>query len=154
MSAIQQKWSPNHMTQWPSFKASMGIKGIYSLLTGKVFLMKTKNLPFHILESWFKCYKNRNSTSNFLQTNQGGELAGSQRLQEMALQHVYTVETTSADSSHQNRLAKFPHCCAAESVRALLHNANLPNKYWPYALVHWVYLSNIMNYGTTDVTSY
>ena len=62
-----------------------------------VFLSKDKNPPLHILDAWFKRNKNTKSTNNVLQTDQGSQLAGSDKLWELALFHGYTIKTTGSE---------------------------------------------------------
>ncbi len=51
-------------------------------------------------------------------------------------------------------MAERPHRHAGETVRQLLHNADLPPSYWPYALVHWALLWNLTAHRTIEITPY
>ena len=64
------------------------------------------------------------------------------------------VETTGKDSSSQIGLAESPHRRAGEAVRALLHNAALPLKYWPYALLWWALIWNMTYHRSIDHVPY
>ena len=68
-----------------------------------VFLMKSKEPPFGIIDTFIKCFGYLNSGS--VHSDQGGKLARSVAFSDMLLRkHTYVVEPTSANS--QNRAVK------------------------------------------------
>ena len=97
----------------------------------------------HGLNGYGKNAEEQTVPSCIAHTDIGGELAGSHAFKEVCRKGGYLVETTGTDASAQNGILEAPHRQAAETVRALLHNANLPQSYWPYALIQWALLWNI-----------
>ena len=58
-----------------------------------------------------------------------GELAGLSDFWIMVLKHGYIVEPTSADSTFQNGLAKYPHHTLVQLMRCILSDAGLVSSY-------------------------
>ena len=56
----------------------------------------------------------------------------------------YEVEVTAPNSSSE---IERPHRAIADGVRAMLFSAGLEPKYWPYALRHFVLISNCLPHG-------
>ena len=130
-----------------------------------VFLSKDKEPPIHIMELWFtqhgcngllqsKLPPDKRISGCVVRTDLGGELAGSQDFKDVCARAGYMVETTGKDSSSQIGLAESPHRRAGEAVRALLHNASLPLKYWPYALLWWALIWNMTYHRSVDHIPY
>jgi hypothetical protein len=119
-----------------------------------VFLTKDKSPPLEIMTSWFREFGNKRSTNNILRTDNGGELAGHEGFRKLCAANNYMVQSTAADASYQIGMVERPHRHAGEVVRKLLHNANLPARYWPYALLHWALLWNITSHRQIETTPY
>ena len=59
----------------------------------------------------------------------------------------YEVEVTAPNSSSEIGQAERPHRTIADGVRTMLFSAGLEPKYWPYALRHFVLISNCLPHG-------
>ncbi len=59
---------------------------------------------------------------------------------------------TAPDAPHQNGLAEWPNQTLANLTRCVLHTASLGSEYWPFALIHSVYLKNRLPHQTTKQT--
>ena len=58
--------------------------------------------------------------------------------------HRYEVHPTGTDSSHQNGPVERAHCVIGDHVCAMLIDANLGIKFWPYAFFHYLRIQNAM----------
>ena len=77
-----------------------------------------------------------------IRTDNGGELAKSQGIQETIFNHGYNLETTAPGTSNQNGLAERTNKTLKERVRCLLYTASLGAEFWADALLHAVWLYN------------
>jgi hypothetical protein len=120
-----------------------------------VFLTKSKAPPLDIVRLFFRMFGQDRTLGGFIRCDQGGELARSHALIDMALtEFSYKVEPTGADSPSQNGQAKKWNNVFAVTTRALLYGAALETKYWSVALLHAVYLHNCRVHSRTGVTPF
>jgi hypothetical protein len=119
-----------------------------------VFLTKTKSPPINLLEKFLKEHGNKNTTHKTIRTDQGGELWASQQFRQLALEADYLIEPTGSGAPFQNGLAERPNQTLGTMVRCLLHAANLGPEYWPFALLHAVYLKNRLPHRAINDTPY
>ena len=100
-----------------------------------------KSSPISIVESFLERYGNK-SRNHFIFTDNRGELVGSHAFQQIICKYNYVLETTRADSSHQNGILERGHRTLANMVRTMLHGADLGPEYWTYTISDDVYLRN------------
>ena len=118
-----------------------------------MFLTATKDPPVDLIDVFLQRFGHSNGGS--ICSDQGGELAGLQALQDMVLRkHSYVFEPTGADSPSQNGGAESYNENLAVRTRTLLYGAGLSAKYWSSALVHAVYLHNHLVHSATKCTPF
>ena len=66
----------------------------------------------------------------------------------------FTLEMTGSDASAQNGMAERPDKHLGNMIRCLLHTADLGPEYWSYALLHAVYMKNILSHSHIKKTSF
>jgi hypothetical protein len=92
-----------------------------------VFLTNSKDPPLNIIDQFLWKFEHKDGAS--IQTDQGGELAGSSASADMVLQnHSYLFEPTVVDSPSQNGAAKNYNNKLAVWTCTLLYGAWLPTK--------------------------
>jgi len=120
-----------------------------------VFLTKSKAPTLDILHLFHRTFGRDRNLSGYIRCDQGGELARSHALIDMALtEFSHKVEPTVADSLSQNGQAEKWNDVFAVTTRALLYGAALEPKYWSAALLHAVYLHNRRVHSRTGVTPF
>jgi hypothetical protein len=120
-----------------------------------VFLTKSKAPPLDIVRLFLRTFGQDWTLGGFIRCNQGGKLARSHALIDMALTEFgYKVESTGADSPSQNGQAEKWNDVFAVTTRALLYGVALEPKYWSVALLHAVYLHNRCVYSHTGITPF
>jgi hypothetical protein len=120
-----------------------------------VFLTKSKAPPLDILRLFLHTFGCNQDLGGYIRCDQGGELARSHALIDMALvEFGYKVEPMGADSLSQNGQAEKWNDVFAITTRALLYGAALEPKYWSVALLHAVYLHNRRVHSRTGVTPF
>ena len=72
----------------------------------------------------------------YVHMDQGGELYKNPRVCKMFEQQGFKIYPTGADASHQNVPVQLTHRSIIKGVCSFLIDANLPVKFWPYALYH------------------
>ncbi len=108
-----------------------------------VFLTKSKSPPLEIIRLFLQTFGRDKNVGGFIRCDQGGELARSHTLVDMALTEFgCKVEPTGANSPSQNGQAEKWNNTLAVTTRALLYGTALEPKYWSAALLHAVYLHN------------
>jgi hypothetical protein len=118
-----------------------------------VFLLKSKDPPIDLVKTFLKMHGHGNG--GIVRTDQGGELARSDKFREELLEHCqYVVERTGADSQSQNGGAETMNDVLAVMTRSLLYGADLPPQYWSVALLHSCYLYNRQVQSRTGMTPY
>ena len=65
-------------------------------------------------------------------------------MQNLFQEFGYESRPTGADSSNQNGPVERAHRTVANSIRAMLHGANLDIKFWPYAFHHFIRIKNAL----------
>jgi hypothetical protein len=118
-----------------------------------VFLTKSKEPPLDIIDTFLDRFGHMNGGSN--RSDQGGELARSFAFSDLLLQkHKYVIESTSADSPSQNGAVEIYNAKLAVRTRTLFFGSGLPAKYWSSALIHAVYLHNLLVHTVTRKTPF
>ena len=77
-----------------------------------------------------------------IRTDQGGELAGSEKFNKIANLHGYSIERTAAGSSSQNGIAERPNETIGNTLQTMLMGAGIEDKYWSDALLHSIFIKN------------
>ncbi len=120
-----------------------------------VFLTKSKSPPLEIIRLFLQTFGRDKNVGGFIRCNQGGELARSHTLVDMALTEFgYKVEPTGADSPSQNGQAENWNNTFAVTTRAFLYGVALEPKYWSVALLLAVYLHNRRVHSRTGITPF
>ena len=81
-------------------------------------------------------YEVKDSSTRYIGTDQGSELARSEAFWKMAQQFGYSIETTGADNSSQNGRGERPHWTHGNMVRCLLYSSSIGAEFWSDALMH------------------
>ena len=122
----------------------------YCLITdhhsGKLFgeAFRSKAPPLDFLNRWLAQYGlPQNVADKYVRLDLGGELGKCQAVVDLFARAGYALETTAADSSHQNGPGERPHQTIADGMRAMLGGAGLPPKFWPYAFHHFLRIYNV-----------
>jgi hypothetical protein len=90
--------------------------------------------------------------NKYVRFDQGGELGRCTAVVDLFSAAGYQVETTAADSSHQNGPGERPHQTIANGMRTMLAGAALPMKFWPYAFHHFLRLYNTTVHANKDAS--
>ena len=109
------------------------------MLYGKALVSKAAPLTY--FNQWLARY-NPPVTSKSLRLDQGGELFRCRKAKSMFESSGYAIEPTGADSSHQNGAVERSHQSIGNMIRSLLHGADLPRNFWPYAFYHCLFILN------------
>ena len=88
----------------------------------------------------------------YIFVDQGGELYHNPEFVELCHEFQYVVRPTGADASNQNGPVERAHLTLANAVRAMLHGANLPIKFWPYAFHHYLRIKNSLPSRLQDLS--
>lgn len=89
-----------------------------------------------------------------IRTDNGGELAGSEKFNSTVAEYGYVVEPTPPGSSSKNGKAERPNRTLKERVRCLLYTAGLGTAFWVDALLHAVWLYNRTYHTAIGMTPY
>jgi hypothetical protein len=120
-----------------------------------VFLTKSKSPPLEIMRLFLRTFGHDKNVGGFIRCDQGGELARSHTLINMALTEFgYKAEPTGANSPSQNRQAEKWNDTFTITTWALLYGAALEPKYWSAALLHAVHLHNCWVHSRTGITPF
>ena len=114
-----------------------------------MFLATTKQPPLHIVKQFLTEHGNKTVTQCIICMDQGGELAKSQLFQQTVADAGFLLEPTAANAPFQNGLAGQPNQSLGQTMRCLLHVAELGPEYWSFALLHAVYLKNYLLHTAT-----
>ena len=116
---------------------------------------RDKAPPIEFLNQWLATYGLPQTVPDkYVRLDLGGELGRSPEVIKIFSDAGYHIETTAANSSHQNGPGERPHRTIGEGIRALLGGANLEPKFWPYAFHHFVRLYNVSVHGNRDKSCY
>ena len=131
------------------FIDNVGLKGetCYVLITdyysgmlhGKTLV--NKEPPTEYFNQWLARFS-PDITEKTVRFDQGGELGRCRRIIKLFHDFGYTIQLTGADSSHQNGSVERSHRSIGNMIRSLLHGADLPRKFWPYAFYHSLFIMN------------
>jgi hypothetical protein len=86
--------------------------------------------------------------------DRGGNLAHRAAIVDLFQHADYSVQTTAADSSHQNGPVERPHRTIGDALCAMLSGSGLDYKFWPYAFHHFLRLYNFTVHGTRSQSPY
>ena len=121
---------------------------ITCLKTGswKISIRKNKTAPLDFFQEFLATHGSTASPRT-VRFDLGGELGGNTEVHDLFAQAGYLVETTAPNSSSAIGQVERPHRTIADAVRTMLYSAGLPAKFWPYALRHFVLISNCIPRG-------
>jgi hypothetical protein len=80
--------------------------------------------------------------NKYVYLDQGGELYRNPSIRRLFERYNYKVCPTGAEASNQNGPVERAHLNVANAIRAMLHGAALPAKFWPYAFHHFLRIKN------------
>jgi hypothetical protein len=136
------------------YKRLAGVNGetCYCLITDlksgmwKVSIRRDKSPPLDFFERFLAHHAPpcREKTVRF---DSGGELGRSAAVRDLFEKAGYIVEVTAPDSSSEVGQVERPHRTIADGVRTMLYASAQPPKFWPYALLHFVNISNCIPRG-------
>ncbi len=136
------------------YKRLVGLNGetCYVLITDrysgvwKVSIRRDKSPPLDFFKEFIATHAST-VPNRRVRFDGGGELGGCTEVHELFEAAGYEVEVTAPDSSSEIGQVERPHRTIADAVRSMLFAANLPLKYWPYALRYYVFISNCLPRG-------
>ena len=117
-----------------------------------VYSSSTKQPPLEFCKNIL--HKSKASVKHRTVCCNQGELATSKRFKEMLKEEGFNLEVTGSNSSKQNGIAERPHQTLARMVQCILHSSNLGLEYWPYTLIHSVYIKNRLPYQSINKSPY
>jgi hypothetical protein len=107
--------------------------------------------PTQFLNQWLARYGlDQSVTGKHVRLDQGGKLGQCQAILDLFEHAGYTVELTGTDASSQNGPGERPHQTISNALMTMLDGANLPIKFWPYALHHYIRLYNAVPHGVRE----
>ena len=140
------------------YKRLLGLNGetCYVLITDvksgawQVSIRRDKSPPIDFLREWLAKYGSTapNRTVRF---DNGKELGGCTEICDLFSKAGYVVEKTAPASSSEIGQVERSHRTIADAVRTILFAADLPLKFWPYALRHFVFLHNALPTGDREI---
>jgi histone deacetylase 1/2 len=101
----------------------------------------SKATPLNWIRDFLEDYS-PDCPDKYVYMDQGGELYRNPEVRKLFKQFKYEIRPTGADSSNQNGPVERAHLNVGNAIRAMLHGANLPIKFWPYAFHHYIRLKN------------
>ena len=129
------------------FKSYLLIKDQFSKYKW-VLLTKNKKPPIEQLRVFLRTYGCNLSSDKWIRTDRGGELNGSEAIRKMMhTEFGYTPQCTAAHASVQNGFCEEGHKNIGNRIRTMLWAANMPLKFWDYALVHAIFITNCIPSG-------
>lgn len=139
------------------FESLKGLAGetCYVLLTDRksgawqVAVRVDKRPPLDFVKKWLARYGSL-AKDRSVRFDLGGELGRCKAIHDLFEAAGYRVDVTAPDSSNENGQVERPHRTIGDAVRTMLFAAALPAKYWPYALKHFVLLSNLIPRGNRE----
>ena len=129
------------------FKSYLLIKDQFSKYKWVLFT-KNKKPPIEPLRTFLRTYDCQLSKDKWICTDRGGELSGSEAMRKMMhTEFGYTPQCTTAHASVQNGFCEEGHKNIGNRIRTMLWAANMPLKFWDYALVHTIFVTNCIPSG-------
>ena len=136
------------------YRRLAGVNGetCYCLITDlksgcwKVSVRRDKSPPLAFLRSFLARHA-PNCSDKSVRFDNGGELGGNTEIVNLFESVGYEVEFTAPNSSSEVGQVERPHRTIADGVRTSLFAANLEPKYWPYALINFVFIANCLPRG-------
>ena len=113
----------------------------------KVSIRRDKTPPMDFFREFLSRYGSA-SPRRSVRFDLGGELGRNQAVHDLFSEAGYEVEVTTPDSSNEIGMVERPHRTIADAVRTMLHAADLPPKFWPYALRYWLLISDCVPHGS------
>ena len=136
------------------YRRLVGLNGetCYCLITDlksgcwKVSVRRDKSPPLDFLRSFIARHA-PNCSDKSVRFDNGGELGGNTDIVNLFESVGYEVEFTAPNSSSEVGQVERPHRTIADGVRTCLFAANLEPKFWPYALINFVFIANCLPRG-------
>jgi hypothetical protein len=117
--------------------------------------MKGKNSPLTRLNILLTCITPTPSiTRRIVRMDLGGETGLNPDVQALLERHGNVSQPTGAGALSQNGSGERTHHMILNAVRAMLHSASLPPKYWEYALYVFLRIHTDLHHGTNTVSPY
>ena len=113
----------------------------------KVSIRRDKTPPLDFFREFLARYGS-SAPNRSVRFDLGGELGRNQAVHDLFSDAGYEVEVTTPDSSNEIGAVERPHRTIADAVRTMLHAADLPPKFWPYALRYWLLISDCVPHGS------
>jgi hypothetical protein len=101
----------------------------------------SKATPLQWLETFLK-HNSPHCPDKYVYMDQGGELYRNPEARALFKRFKYDLRPTGADSSNQNGPVERAHLNVGNAIRSMLHGANMPIKFWPYAFYMYLRLKN------------
>ena len=145
-----------------SFWNHKSIRGFTSLLTAVclstrysfVFPTRNKRPPLATIQWFIKTLRRQGFPVLYIQTDEGGELGRSTDFLQLLTDSACIYMGTGRSGSSFNGLVERPNRTIANSVRAKLLNASLPDEFWCYAAEDANFKLRRMLHMAIDVTPY
>ena len=119
----------------------------------KVAIRRDKSPPLDFLKTFIANYC-PDVPDMTVRLDGGGDLGGCAEVLEIFENAGYSVETTAPASSSEIGQAERPHRSIADAIRTMLHAADLPYKFWPYALQYHVLIHNMLPHAGRELSAY
>jgi hypothetical protein len=116
-------------------------------------LTKTKHSPIQFLTIFFEIYGLKTGC-HVVCTDKGGELWGSFEFHKLVDNAGYLLEPTAPDAPFQNGMAERPEQTLGIKMCCMLHAAALGPEFWSFALVHAVWIYNMLPHSVTGQSPY
>ena len=111
----------------------------------------SKKPPIKWLNRWLAQYKPADCEAKYACMDLGGELAKHTKVCDLLDRHGYSIRPTAPDASWQNSPGERPHQTIGNTLRSMLHGANLDAKFWPYAFNHCLFIHSLVPHGDRGV---
>ncbi len=111
----------------------------------------SKRPPLKWLNQWLSRFSPEGN-NKYACMDQGGELGKSREVRIMLERFGYHIRVTAPEGSHQNSPGERPHQIIGDSLRTMLHGANLPYKLWPWAFNHILRVHSYIPHGSQETT--
>ena len=112
----------------------------------------TKSPPLDFFKEWLATHGS-SVPNQHVCFDGGGELGNCAAVHDLFCQAGCNVEVTAPNLSSEIGQAERPHRTIADGVRTLLFSAGLEPKHWPYALRHFVLISNCLPHGNRPASA-
>ena len=107
---------------------------------GFVFAVPNKRPPLSLIAWIAECLKRQGRPISFVRFDEGGELARSQQVCQLLISLNIVMQTTGGYASNLLGKDERQHRTIAEMVTTMLYTANLPTKYWCFAVMYCIWI--------------